>query len=95
MEKAFYPDFLEYPRIEYSLAHSEFLLNDCFLEDCDSMEVCIYDYKMDSFYWIPVVFHCSHDYDDCYYSFEGLPFGLSALGLHVRNYKQSFNHIYE
>lgn len=91
MEKALYPDFLEYPRLEYSLAHSEFLFKDIPLKDGDTMEVCIYDYKADSFEWIPVVFHRSHDYDESYYSFEGLPFGLSVIGLHVREFHRQLN----
>lgn len=85
-------DLLGYPRIEYSLAHSEFLLQDTPLKEGDTMDVCLYDYKSDTFQWIPVVFHCSYDYDDFYFSFEGLPFGMSADGLHVRNYMPNFNH---
>lgn len=91
MEKALYPDFLKYPRLEYSLAHSEFIFKDIPLKDGDTMEVCIYDYKADCFTWIPVVFHCSHDYDESYYFFEGLPFGHCAVGLHVRKFHRQLN----
>ena len=83
-------DLLGYPRLEYHIGISEFLLDNVSLTDGDSMEVCIYDYKSDSFNWIPVVYH--YDYDDNSFSFEGLPFGLSADGLHVRNYDPNFNH---
>lgn len=90
MEKALYPDFLEYPRLEYYIGTRTFFLGDeLILSDGDSMEVAIYDYKSDCFKWVPVVYHVlSEDWlgqpED--FSFEGLPYYCFADGLHVRNF---------
>lgn len=85
MEKALYPDFLEYPRLEFSFGTRTFFLNDEIIKDGDTMEAALFDYKSDCFKWVTIVYHVLPDQSEDYY-FDGLPYYFTADGLHVRNF---------
>ena len=85
-----YSDVCSYPQVFYNPDTDEYYFDDVILQDGSELEIAVYDYYTDSFYWVPVVFTIEEP--ECSYSsvIEQTPKNFHFIynsGMHVRNYR--------